>query len=55
MQQFSIDTDISLDQVLKMPHHFIGEYYSSKAWKLKKEEKKKNVQMNFEILKLLRK
>lgn len=55
MQQFSIDTDISLDQVFKMPHHFIDEYYRSSAWKLKKEEKKKNVQMNLEILKLIRK
>lgn len=55
MQQFSLDTDISLDQVLKMPHYFIEVYYQSSAWKLKKEDMKKNVQMNIEFLKFLRK
>lgn len=55
MQQFSIDTDISLDHVFKLPHHFIDEYYRSKAWKLKKEEKEKNVQMYVDLIKLIRK
>lgn len=54
MQQFSIDSEISLDQVFKLPHHFIDEYYASAAWKLKKQEKKNNVQMSVDFLKLLR-
>lgn len=55
MQQFSIDSEISLDKVFKLPYYLIDAYYSSKAWKLKKEEKKKNVQMYIDILKTVRK
>jgi hypothetical protein len=50
IQQFSLDSDIKLEAVLEMPFNFIDEYYASEAWKVKKEEEKKNAQMNAELL-----
>ncbi|MBJ9425158.1 hypothetical protein [Acinetobacter seifertii] len=53
MQQFSLDTDIKLNDVLGLPFYFIDEYYASPAWKLKKEAIKKDAQMYSEISCLL--
>jgi hypothetical protein len=53
IQQFSIDSNINLDAVLDLPFNFIDEYYASEAWKVKKEEDKKNAQMNAELIRLL--
>nr|EKV9928708.1 hypothetical protein [Acinetobacter baumannii] len=53
IQQFSLDSDIKLNDVLSLPFYFIDDYYASPAWKLKKEAIKKDAQMYSELSCLL--
>lgn len=53
IQQFSIDSDITIDAILKLPYNFIEDYYSGSAWNLKKAHIKKNAQMKEDLLRLI--
>lgn len=53
IQQFSIDSEISIDAILKLPHNFIDDYYSGSAWNLKKAHIKKNAQMKEDLWRAL--
>ena len=53
IQQFSIDSDTPLGEVLKMPYWFISDYYASGAWNIKKEHNANRDQITLNVLQQL--
>lgn len=54
IQSFSIDSGVSFDQVLKMPHWLMHDYYDCGAWNIKKPHIEKDDQIVMSVLQLLK-
>lgn len=46
IQEFAINTDSSLLDVLNMPHWVIDDYYQTKAWNIRKELNAENAKIH---------
>lgn len=53
LQMFSHDSGVSLDAVLGLPFFFISDFYKSDAWKIKKQLKENDDQINKNMIQLL--
>lgn len=54
IQSFSNDSAVPFDQVLKMPHWLIEDYYTHGAWNIKKPHLEKNDQIVLGVIQLLK-
>ena len=53
IEQFCLDTDMTLHEVLSLPEWMLTDFYQSEAWNLKKEDKGKRDQIDRNYVQLL--